>query len=267
MPAVTPPPDRMLPSLTMRASSTMAPKTGSNSRHAQWQAARRPRRKPAAPKMSDPVHTEVRWRAVAPSRAISLTKRSFSIAARQPPPPGTRSTSHDSIAARSSRFEKVRRSAVTGSPPSEPTRTFRSGVRERNWCGPVKSSWVTPSYTGTTTLIGCDIPCLLRFARRADLALPREHSDRAFRHSVQPRSRFAGASPDRQTVKDGLRESTNCVDVRRLRHVSLPLRPSQQSRQNPVELADDLAQIALHVGVRRGLDRRRTEHEATRGPS
>src|SRR5436190_285419 len=60
MPAVTPPPDRMLPSLTMRPSSTMAPKTGSNSRHAQWQAARRPRRKPAAPKMSDPVHTEVR---------------------------------------------------------------------------------------------------------------------------------------------------------------------------------------------------------------
>src|SRR5256885_211386 len=59
-PAVTPPPDRMLPSLTMRPSSTMAPKTGSNSRHAQWQAARRPRRKPAAPKMSDPVHTEVR---------------------------------------------------------------------------------------------------------------------------------------------------------------------------------------------------------------
>src|SRR4029450_5867571 len=36
MPAVTPPPDRMLPSLTMRPSSTMAPKTGSNSRHAQW---------------------------------------------------------------------------------------------------------------------------------------------------------------------------------------------------------------------------------------
>src|SRR2546422_4443973 len=45
------------------------------------------------------------------------------MAARQPPPPGTRSTSHDSIAARSSRFEKVRRSAVTGSPPSEATRT------------------------------------------------------------------------------------------------------------------------------------------------
>ena len=101
----------------------------------------------------------------------------------------------------------------------------------------------------------------------ADLALPREHSDRAFRHSVQPRSRFAGASPDRQTVKDGLRESTNCVDVRRLRHVSLPLRSREPSRQNPVELADDLAQIALQVGVRRGLDWRRTEHEATGGLS
>src|SRR5262249_37733273 len=60
-----------------------------------------------------------------------------------------------------SRFEKVRRSAVTGSPPSEATRTCRSGARERNWCGPVKSSWVTPSYTGTTTLIVCDIAVLL----------------------------------------------------------------------------------------------------------
>src|SRR2546427_486370 len=60
MPAVTPPPDRILPPLTMRPSPTMAPKTGSNSRHAQWQAARRPWRKPAAPRMSDPVQTEVR---------------------------------------------------------------------------------------------------------------------------------------------------------------------------------------------------------------
>src|SRR5882757_859295 len=49
MPAVTPPPDRILPSLTMRPSSTMAPKTGRNSRHAQWQAARRPVISPAAP--------------------------------------------------------------------------------------------------------------------------------------------------------------------------------------------------------------------------
>jgi hypothetical protein len=34
-------------------------------------------------------------------------------------------------------------------------------VRERNWCGPVKSSWVTPSYTGITTLIGWVIAVLL----------------------------------------------------------------------------------------------------------
>jgi hypothetical protein len=38
----------------------------------------------------------------------------------------------DSMAARSSRFEKVRRSVVIDRPPSEATRTSRSGVRERN---------------------------------------------------------------------------------------------------------------------------------------
>src|SRR2546422_6458363 len=101
------------------------------------------------------------------------------MAARQPPPPGTRSTSHDSIAARSSRFEKVRRSAVTGSPPSEATRTCRSGVRDRNWCGPVKSSWVTPSYTGTTTLIGCDIACP-----------PRGQAKRSEEHTSELQSRL-----------------------------------------------------------------------------
>src|SRR5437773_2031390 len=84
-------------------------------------------------------------------------KSSFSMPAMQPPPPGTKSTSHESMAARSSRCEKVRLSTVIGRPPSEATRTCRSGVRERNWCGPVKSSCVTPSYTGTTMLIGCVI--------------------------------------------------------------------------------------------------------------
>ena len=62
------------------------------------------------------------------------------MAAMQPPPPGTRSTSHDLMVARSSRFENVRRSAVIARPPNEATRTCTSGVRERNWCGPVKSS-------------------------------------------------------------------------------------------------------------------------------
>src|SRR6476620_6010766 len=85
--------------------------------------------------------------------------RSFSMALMQPPPPGTKRTSHDLMTVRSSRFEKVR-SALTGSPPREATRTFRSGVRERNWCGPVKSSWVTPLYTGITTLIGWVIAVL-----------------------------------------------------------------------------------------------------------
>src|SRR6266478_7321760 len=81
--------------------------------------------------------------------------RSFSMALMQPPPPGTKRTSHDLMTVRSSRFEKVR-SAVTGSPPKEATRTFRSGVRERNWCGPVKSSWVTPLYSlGLETVAAC----------------------------------------------------------------------------------------------------------------
>ena len=36
------------------------------------------------------------------------------------------------MAARSSRFEKVMRSVVIDRPPSEATRTSRSGVRENN---------------------------------------------------------------------------------------------------------------------------------------
>ena len=60
MPAVTPPPLKMLPSRTTRAVSGIAPKSGSSSRKAQWQAARRPRKSPAAPSSSEPVHTEVR---------------------------------------------------------------------------------------------------------------------------------------------------------------------------------------------------------------
>ena len=59
-PAVTPPPVMMFPSRTTRPSSTMAPKGWSNSRQAQWQAARRPVRNPAAARISDPVQTEVR---------------------------------------------------------------------------------------------------------------------------------------------------------------------------------------------------------------
>jgi hypothetical protein len=67
------------------------------------------------------------------------------------PPPGTKSTSDDSTAAK---VENVRRSAVIDCPPNEAARMSRSGVRERNWCGPAKSGRVTPSYSGSS-----DIAC------------------------------------------------------------------------------------------------------------
>ncbi len=57
--AVTPPPVMMLPSRTTRAASGLAPKARSASRHAKWQAARRPVTSPAAASSIEPVHTEV----------------------------------------------------------------------------------------------------------------------------------------------------------------------------------------------------------------
>ena len=60
MPAVTPPPVKTFPSRTTRPSSGIAPNGASRSRHAQWLVARLPLRKPAAPRISEPVQTEVR---------------------------------------------------------------------------------------------------------------------------------------------------------------------------------------------------------------
>ncbi len=59
IPAVTPPPVMMRPSCVTRSSVGKAPKAGSNSRDAQWQAARLPCSSPAAPSTRDPVQTEV----------------------------------------------------------------------------------------------------------------------------------------------------------------------------------------------------------------
>ncbi len=59
MPAVTPPPVMMLPSMVTRSPVGSAPKFRNASRESQWQAARRPRSRPAAPSASDPVQTAV----------------------------------------------------------------------------------------------------------------------------------------------------------------------------------------------------------------
>jgi hypothetical protein len=59
IPAVTPPPVIKLPSRTTRPGSGIAPNSASWSRQAQWLVARLPRKRPAAPSSSDPVHTEV----------------------------------------------------------------------------------------------------------------------------------------------------------------------------------------------------------------
>jgi hypothetical protein len=54
IPAVTPPPVKMMPSRTTRPESCATPKSASLSRHAQWQAARLPRRSPAAASNNEP---------------------------------------------------------------------------------------------------------------------------------------------------------------------------------------------------------------------
>jgi hypothetical protein len=57
MPAVTPPPVTILPSMTTRSAAGSAPKGRNNSRDIQCVAARLPRNSPAAPRTSAPVHT------------------------------------------------------------------------------------------------------------------------------------------------------------------------------------------------------------------
>src|SRR5215470_17462048 len=61
IPDVTPPAVTILPSLTMRAFSWVAPTSGSNSVNAQCVVARRPLSNPAAPRIKAPVHTEVTY--------------------------------------------------------------------------------------------------------------------------------------------------------------------------------------------------------------
>jgi len=75
--------------------------------------------KAGSARMSDPVQPKSDARGCSEPGDL-FDKEIILDAARQPPPPGTRSTSHDSIAARSSRFEKVRRSAVTVHLPAKP---------------------------------------------------------------------------------------------------------------------------------------------------
>src|ERR1700722_8036342 len=80
IPAVTPPPVMMLPSRTTREGSATAPNPGSRSLHAQWQAARFPRNRPAAPSRSDPVQTDVIYRACSARRRIWPRNSASSIA-------------------------------------------------------------------------------------------------------------------------------------------------------------------------------------------
>jgi len=144
MPAVTPPPVITLPSRTTRAGSRDRPEAGSSSRHAQWQAracraTTRPRRAPATgadrgddtrpggePAQfaeEDLVANGVVGDAVTPRHTYQIASRISG----EPAQAGK----GDPL-----RFDRAARRAgqITSAPGSE----------ENTWCGPVKSSCVTP---------------------------------------------------------------------------------------------------------------------------
>ncbi len=126
---MTPPPVMMFPSRVTRLVSTIAPKGSSSSRQAQWQAARLPARNPPAARISEPVQTDVRYLAPAPSRRISRMKASSSMASVAPNPPGTHSRSQRSTLVRSLRPANTRPSAAMSRPPIEATITSTPGAR------------------------------------------------------------------------------------------------------------------------------------------
>ena len=145
MPEVTPPAVMMSPSRTTRAGSGMAPNRPSMSRQAQWQAARLPFSSPVAARISEPVHTEVRYRAPEASRFASPMNAgslATSVAAK---PPGKNSRSQLSIAAIGVVPAKVRPPSDSTAPPArEATMVSDLGMRLNTVCGAVKSSWVIP---------------------------------------------------------------------------------------------------------------------------
>ena len=115
----------------------------------------RPRSSPAAPRISDPVHTEVvqvdRWW----MRRIQSSTAVFAMVVVVPrsPPPGTSSTS-----ARST-LSSERSATRASSPVSVRTRpafsatvvTVTPGTRHSTSYGPTASSAVNPSYSSTAT--------------------------------------------------------------------------------------------------------------------
>src|SRR5262249_57214819 len=169
IPAVTPPPVTRLRSTTTRASTGSAPNRGRSSRTAQWDAALYPCSKPAAPRMREPLHTDVTYWVWA-ARAVrkSSTARSC-MAAAVPKPPGTNRTSRSG-----GQSAKV----VVGWMATPESDTIRSRVFHTRWvvacqdhvvCGPIRSSKVSPGYSTMPTCSGvcvCSICSLLSFLSR-----------------------------------------------------------------------------------------------------
>jgi hypothetical protein len=113
--------------------------------------ARLPCNSPAAPSARDPVHTDVTNRAVAANRRNSLRNTSSWMALSvTPPPPGTQITSHAGMSASRRSPAKLIPSASTVPPAPLARITVAPGNRENTWCGPVKSSCVTPGNSAKT---------------------------------------------------------------------------------------------------------------------
>lgn len=130
IPDETPAAVTYLPSKTTRSPVGSAPKPGSWSSASQWEVARRPLSRPAAARISEPVHTEVVQVVWASTARIHSCSGPSVMCASCPGPPGT---TRMSGAVTSS-------SVASATSPSEP-RSLR--------CGPVRSATNTVSVPGT----------------------------------------------------------------------------------------------------------------------
>src|SRR6185503_7162185 len=154
IPAVTPPPVIRLRSITTRSCTGMAPKSCRSSCDIQCVVARYPSSRPAAPRSSAPLHTEVVYRALVPrSRRNAMSSR-LSSAWLTPQPPGTQMTSkseEDSNVA--SGINVIPHSVRTGAIEDESSVTFVEGIRLNTSYGPVRSSCVRSGNSTIATLV------------------------------------------------------------------------------------------------------------------
>src|SRR5688500_3103414 len=146
MPAETPAAVMILPSTTTRSLTGVAPNFASRSSTAQCVVARRPSSKPAAPRTSAPVHTDVVHRVVAWAARSQSSTRVLAITGLMSIPPGTRTISATGTSASAWVATMLMPASVRLGPGSgDVHRRDAPGRNTSTWAGPTASSAVIPS--------------------------------------------------------------------------------------------------------------------------